>query len=214
MRVKMATSVNGAVSGTATTPAPHASSNGALETAKAAETAQPKLSNAELKAKAKAEKAARRAQSKDAKSAVVPAASAPAASGGVKMEGKGSKASKGSHDQAQRKQQQQQQASKEQPALTESRPAQPRRPSGLGRRPSNVARELDPRSEIPDHFSHIPMARKITITQAHRDVHPAVLALGQRMATFTLTDSIARLEATLLALRKASSSPLSEARQE
>lgn len=62
--------------------------------------------------------------------------------------------------------------------------------------------ERDARSGIPECFSHIPMAKRIQTSQAHKDVHPAVLAVGQQMATFALKDSIARLEATMLAFRK------------
>ncbi|CCC13259.1 unnamed protein product [Sordaria macrospora k-hell] len=50
--------------------------------------------------------------------------------------------------------------------------------------------------------THVPMAKRIQTSQAHKDVHPAVLAVGQQMATFALKDSIARLEATLLAFKK------------
>lgn len=46
------------------------------------------------------------------------------------------------------------------------------------------------------------MAKRIATSQAHKDVHPAVLALGQQMATFTIRDSIARLKYMLLAFRK------------
>ncbi|KAL1841721.1 hypothetical protein VTJ49DRAFT_6695 [Mycothermus thermophilus] len=38
--------------------------------------------------------------------------------------------------------------------------------------------------------------------EAHKDVHPAVLAVGQMMATYVLNDSIARLKAMLLAFKK------------
>ncbi|KAH8909030.1 nagb/rpia/CoA transferase-like protein [Coniochaeta sp. PMI_546] len=46
------------------------------------------------------------------------------------------------------------------------------------------------------------MAKRIATSQAHKDVHPAVLALGQQMATFTIRDSITRLKYMLLAFRK------------
>jgi translation initiation factor eIF-2B subunit delta len=184
-------------------------SNGGNEgkASKGENTAQPKLTNAELKAKAKAEKAARRAQSKDAKGAGAPGATNQGTAAslarpvGADATGKVAKGGKGRPDQPQRKQEQQQK-SKDQSAGSENRPSQGRRPSGLGRRPSIAAREKDPRNEIPEIFSHIPMAKRISTIQAHRDVHPVVLALGQRMAAFTLTDSISRLEMTLLALRK------------
>lgn len=60
------------------------------------------------------------------------------------------------------------------------------------------------RNTIPEIFSHIPMARRIPPSQASKDVHPAVLTVGQQMATFELRDNISRLQATLLAFRKVS----------
>lgn len=56
---------------------------------------------------------------------------------------------------------------------------------------------------VPECFSHLGMAKRVTLTQADKDVHPAVLVLGQQMSSFVVTDSIRRLEATLLALKKA-----------
>ena len=84
---------------------------------------------------------------------------------------------------------------------------QAHRPSVSGRRPSSPMVEKDVRSGIPDCFSHIPMAKRIPTSQAHKDVHPAVLAVGQQMATFALNDSISRLKATLLAFRKVRAMP-------
>ena len=63
-------------------------------------------------------------------------------------------------------------------------------------------REKDARAGIPECFSHLPMAKRISIAQAHKDVHPAVLAVGQQMASFVLRDNVARLEATLVAFKK------------
>ncbi|KAJ6438395.1 translation initiation factor eIF-2B subunit delta [Purpureocillium lavendulum] len=60
----------------------------------------------------------------------------------------------------------------------------------------------DNKPKIPDIFSHLPMAKRISITQADKDVHPAVLALGQRMAAFVISDSTTRTEATLLACKR------------
>jgi translation initiation factor eIF-2B subunit delta len=210
MTLQMATNINGTSSEVPKPPAPNATTNG-NEGSKAADVpdgAQPQVSKAELKARAKAEKAARRAQTKEAKGTAAPTSTDPATStsaqsGALGADGKASKGGKGKPDQPQKKQQQQQ-ASKEQQSTVESRPGQSRRPSGLGRQPSMTAREKDPRSEIPEIFSHIPMAKRISTTQAERNVHPAVLALGQRMGAFVLTDSISRLEGTLLALRKVS----------
>ncbi|KAL1871044.1 hypothetical protein VTK73DRAFT_2279 [Phialemonium thermophilum] len=160
----------------------------------------PKLSNAELKAKAKAEKAARRAQAKEAKATAAAtaggaAAGAPSASGGGGSstgEGKSGKPGKGAAKQDAQQQQLQ----------VPGGGSAPRRLSAVGKRPSLASLEKDVRSVIPDCFSHIAMAKRISTSQAHKDVHPGVLALGQQMATFTVRDSIARLRGTLLAFRK------------
>ena len=154
-----------------------------------ANTNPPKLSNAELKAKAKAEKAARRAQAKEAKAAVAPPGGASAA--GQQSDGKpAGKPGKGKQD-----------AHQPADASAQGRSGLQRRMS-TARHPLTAAVERDVRSAIPDCFSHIAMAKRIPTSQAHKDVHPAVLALGQQMATFTVRDSIARLKGTLLAFRK------------
>ncbi|CAK7265314.1 hypothetical protein SEPCBS119000_001449 [Sporothrix epigloea] len=67
---------------------------------------------------------------------------------------------------------------------------------------ASAEREKNPRAGIPECFSHLPMAKRISIAQAHKDVHPAVLAVGQQMASFVLRDNVARLEATLVAFKK------------
>lgn len=46
------------------------------------------------------------------------------------------------------------------------------------------------------------MAKGVNITHADKDVHPAVLVLGQQMSTMAISDSTTRLEATLLAFKK------------
>ncbi|KAK3359287.1 translation initiation factor eif-2b-like protein [Lasiosphaeria hispida] len=138
------------------------------------------LTPAQLKAKAKADKAARRAQVKETK-AVVAAADAAKTT----VDAKGNKG-KGKQDGPQ----------------SQSKTSPQHRASVSGRRPSTLAVEKDVRSGIPECFSHIPMAKRIPTAQAHKDVHPAVLLVGQQMATFAIKDSIARLEATLLAFRK------------
>lgn len=163
------------------------------ESAANAQASAPKMSNAELKAKAKAEKAARRAQVKEAKVVPVPPTTQTGAAGG---DGKGGgKLGKGKQDG---------QLQSPGGAPGQGRSGHQRRPSGMGRRPSIVAAvvERDVRSEIPDCFSHIPMAKRIATSQANKDVHPAALALGQQMATFTVRDSIARLKCTLLAFKQ------------
>lgn len=142
-----------------------------------------KLTPAQLKAKAKAEKAARRAKAKEVKE-VPPAAAVADAKGG--KSGKGGK----------------QEGSQSAGSQQQGKSVPGRRPSVNGRRPSVAIIKEDPRSSIPECFSHVAMAKRIQTSQAHKDVHPAVLAVGQQMATFALKDSIARLEATLLAFKK------------
>ncbi|KAH6640858.1 hypothetical protein F5144DRAFT_561882 [Chaetomium tenue] len=142
-----------------------------------------KLTAAQLKAKAKAEKAARRAQVKEARVAV-PAPS-PIQEKGATADAKGGK-SKGRQDGQQ----------------SQGKGGQLQVPPATGRRPSSPVLEKDVRSAVPDCFSHIPMSKRIPTSQAHKDVHPAVLAVGQQMATFALNDSISRLKATLLAFAK------------
>jgi translation initiation factor eIF-2B subunit delta len=133
-----------------------------------------KLSNAELKKKAKEEKAARRAQAKASGAGPGPGAQGAA-------DGKGGKG-KQKQDGPQGQQQQSRPA---------TRPAAP---------VPTIPKEVKP--TIPECFSHLSVARRIDMTQADKDVHPAVLALGQHMSTFALSDSITRLEATLLAFKK------------
>jgi translation initiation factor eIF-2B subunit delta len=179
----MAAETNGAPGG-----APAAQDGAKNAPAPANPTATPanteKLTAAQLKAKAKAEKAARRAQVKEARTA---AAAAPQAQDkGAAADAKGGKG-KGKQD--------------GQPTQNKGGHLQ-HRPSVSGRRPSMPIVEKDVRSGIPDCFSHVPMAKRIPTSQAHKDVHPAVLAVGQQMATFALNDSISRLKATLLAFRK------------
>ncbi|KAH6850843.1 hypothetical protein B0I37DRAFT_122756 [Chaetomium sp. MPI-CAGE-AT-0009] len=144
-----------------------------------------KLTPAQLKAKAKAEKAARRAQAKEARAAV-PAPS-PVQEKAAAADAKGGKG-KGKQDGQQ----------------SQGKGGQLQVPRGsiAGRQPSSPVLERDVRSGIPDCFSHVPMAKRIPTSQAHKDVHPAVLAVGQQMATFALNDSISRLKAALLAFAK------------
>ncbi|KAK7966091.1 uncharacterized protein PG986_000368 [Apiospora aurea] len=141
-----------------------------------------KLTGAELKAKAKAEKAARRAQqktSKDVAKGEAAVSSSPGqlgpSAGEVKAKGKGKDGASAG-------------------AAAAGRPVLPKAP------PSAVVTEQ--KIQIPECFSHLSMARRIPMTQADKDVHPSVLMLGQQMATFTIDESITRLKATLLAFRK------------
>ncbi|KAJ8122464.1 hypothetical protein ONZ43_g1353 [Nemania bipapillata] len=145
----------------------------------------PKLTGAELKAKAKAEKQARRAQVKAAKDATPGGAPAPASSAQSNhptADSKGNKA-KGKPD----------------GAPSASSGATGRTAGSRGSVPTIPPK---PESSIPECFSHLSMAKRLPITQADKDVHPAVLALGQHMATFAIDESITRLKATLLAFKK------------
>ncbi|KAI0881047.1 nagb/rpia/CoA transferase-like protein [Annulohypoxylon maeteangense] len=150
----------------------------------AAEASKPsKLSGAELKAKAKAEKAARRAQvkvSKEVAKGEAAVSSSPGPLGPSAGEIKGGK-SKGKQDGA---------------ATTPAAGKQ-----AVSKGPASVV-PIEPKFTIPECFSHLSMAKRIPITQADKDVHPTVLALGQQMATFTIDESITRLKATLLAFKK------------
>lgn len=150
-------------------------------------TGDKKLTGAELKAKAKAEKAARRAQQKTSKEVAKgeaavsssPAQLGPSASE-VKAKGKGKDGASAA-------------------AGTASRPGLLKAP------PSAIVTEQ--KIQIPECFSHLSMARRIPMTQADKDVHPSVLMLGQQMATFTIDESTTRLKATMLAFRKVYDSP-------
>lgn len=135
-----------------------------------------KLSGAELKKKAKEEKAARRAQVKATHAAQGPGTGGPSGDAG-----KGSKPKQKQDGQY--------------PKAT-SRSAPPVQP---------IVKEVKPL--IPECFSHLSMAKRISMTNADKDVHPVVLALGQQMSTLAISDSITRLEATLLAFKKVTISP-------
>lgn len=187
----MATEDNGAKGGAPApraqqpqTTAPVAPTNTGPAAAAGGESEAPKLTPAQLKAKAKAEKAARRAQAKETKAAVAAASPAPA---GGSQDAKGQKGGKGKQEGG---------------GLQAPNVKPSHRPSMSGRRPSFAAVEKDARSFIPECFSHLPMAKRVQTSHAHKDVHPAVLAAGQQMATFAIKDSISRLEATLLAFKK------------
>jgi translation initiation factor eIF-2B subunit delta len=144
-------------------------------------TGEKKLTGAELKAKLKAEKAARRAQQKETKEVAkgeAAVSSKPQPLGPSASEVKGKQKGKDGAT-----------------AAPTGRPGGPVRATL-----SAVVAEQ--KTQIPECFSHLSMARRIPMTQADKDVHPSVLALGQQMATFAIDESIARLKATLLAFRR------------
>jgi translation initiation factor eIF-2B subunit delta len=135
-----------------------------------------KLSNAELKKKAKEEKAARRAQAKAAQVAQLGSAGQQSQAGEAKSGGGGGGKGKSKQDALQHHQ----------------KPGQRVVPV--------AAKEVKP--AIPERFSHLPVARRIKTTQADKDVHPSVLIVGQYMATFEMINPTERLETTLLAFKK------------
>jgi translation initiation factor eIF-2B subunit delta len=141
----------------------------------AAPAGEKKLSGAELKKRAKEEKAARRAQAKVAQVPQGPAQGDKQAG----SDGKGGKAKP-----KQDGQNQQHGGAK------------------LPIRSAGTTVVKDDKPSIPDCFSHLSMARRIDMTHADKDVHPAVLVLGEHMSAFAISDSITRLEATLYAFKK------------
>lgn len=148
----------------------------ASQPAKEAEpVAEKKPSGAELKKKAKEEKAARRAQAK-----AVPTSQSSGGSQAAAADGKPK-------------------------AKPKQDAAGPQGGYQRGQQPKPVVAPTVPKDvkpKIPEAFSHLAVAKRINITQADKDVHPAVLMLGQHMSHFVLSDSITRLEATLLAFKQ------------
>lgn len=142
----------------------------------AAPAGEKKLSGAELKKKAKEEKAARRAQAKAVQPSQGPAQGQQAAGG----DGKGGKAKPKQDGQHQ------QHGGTKLPI----------------RSAATTAIVKDNKPSVPDCFSHLSIARRIDMTNADKDVHPAVLVLGEHMSAFAISDSITRLEATLFAFKK------------
>jgi len=151
----------------------------------------PKLSGAELKKKAKEEKAARRAQAALEKTSggIVPTSvNAP----GLAQKADPQKGQKGS---TQKKGAQ---------VAVEAR--------GL---PSRGIQRTVPVAEVPkeedktvEFFRHLYKTRTTSIAGAGKEVHPAVLSLGLQMGSYTICGSSARLVATLQAFKRVSSEPL------
>lgn len=146
---------------------------GASTTAAPAPTGEKKLSGAELKKKAKEEKAARRLQAKAVQTAAAPPGAAAAAAAAAAAKGKGKQ--DGGAGGAH--------GNKIQLKTVPSAPAKPK-------------------ATVPECFSHLSMAKRMSITHADKDVHSVMLQLGQQMSTFAISDSITRAEATLLAFKK------------
>ena len=174
--------------------------NGSKEAAKVAEVAQSeKLSGAELKKRAKADKAARRAQGKQEKQAPPPAeAAAPTAKKldvGKEAAKKGNAAAVPSTP-----------GSKSQHKRTGSTNTMHQRPMVSRPAQSQVAPPApQPKKENKNValFGHLyGQPRRTTIAGAGKDVHPAVLALGLQMSNYVICGSNARCVATLLVFKR------------
>jgi translation initiation factor eIF-2B subunit delta len=144
-----------------------------------------KLTGAELKAKAKAEKQARRAQAKTTPGPPAAAGGNQSGAQGGGGDGKGGK-SKPKQDGPQ----------------TSGGGSTGRQPAKAAATIASAAVVKETKPAIPECFSHISVAKRIQITSADKDVHPAVLVVGQQMSAFAIKDSIARLEATMLSFKK------------
>lgn len=142
----------------------------------------PKLTPAQLKAQKKAEKAARRTQVVASKVA-----------GEVAGAPSNSNDSKGGAKQGK---------SKQDKPDTPTTPRGPKKTSAVPAAAPVPAKLKGP--AVPEPFVHLSMAKKLPLSKADKDVHPAVLAIGQQMANFTLKDNLLRLEATLIAFKKVS----------
>jgi translation initiation factor eIF-2B subunit delta len=154
--------------------------------------AEGKLSNAELKQRAKAEKAAKRAQQKQDKAPDGPVSQTPKKdTGSADTTRKGSIAgalantqTKGQHKRA--------------GSGLKALPLRPVQPAAV---PSVVQPKKDSKNVAL--FGHLyGQPRRTTIAAAGKDVHPAILALGLQMSNYVVCGSNARCVATLLSLKR------------
>jgi translation initiation factor eIF-2B subunit delta len=141
----------------------------------------PKLSPAELKKQAKAEKQARRAQAKTVDPAPKPQA-------GPTKEG-----------------QKQQRDSKQAPKDDKSRPLPTRRRPSQSNVPVVKEPEKKPKKEPKQaglFFGHLySQPKQQSMNGASKDVHPAILALGLQYSSYAICGSTARMVAMLLAFK-------------
>lgn len=161
--------------------------------AKAQESTEPvdgaKLTGAEAKKQAKAEKAARRAQAIQQKAGAVP----PAVSEPVSVPEAETTAPKN-----------------ETPKPLKVQSQHKRGPSvSVGVKGIPARRKVAPVPEVAkeedktvEFFRHLNKPRTTTIAGVNKEVHPAVLALGLQMSNYTICGSCARLVATLQALKR------------
>lgn len=149
----------------------------------------PKLSGAELKKKAKEEKAARRAQALAEKQSGGPAQS-PVTTTGPGQKPNAQQGQKGAQQQKRRG------STAGEAKILALRSGQKSAPV------VEVPKEEDKTVEF---FRHLYKTRTTSIAGASKEVHPAVLALGLQMSNYTICGSCARLVATLQAFKKVSS---------
>ena len=182
-----------------------------------------KLSPAELKKRAKAEKQARRAAQKDQQPQDGAGPATATAPNGVNGESQSSKQDGGSN--------QQQDTTMEKPLKSPQQPKRGKQGSEEGdshhmrtasqqqalpvrRRPSQTeTTKPAPKKDMPtpkkdtkrvELFSHLyAQPRRHAIAGTHKDVHPAVLALGFQMSSYEICGSSARCVAMLLAFKEA-----------
>lgn len=153
-----------------------------------------KLSNAELKKKAKAEKAARRVREKEEREKGANGAAqtnqqqqqaGPSKKGGQGAKGGGSTQTPKKDKQA---------------GPTRSLPV--RQGSGQS---STQAKKSEKDDKVVAVFDHLAsQKRRSTISGAGKDIHPAILALGLQMTDYVICGSSARCVAMLLALKRVS----------
>lgn len=170
----------------------------------AQDSAQPVLSNAELKKRAKAEKAAKRAREKTVTESATPSGpSHPASLKGKKVEGqqkdqklpqKDPRPQSGAQERGTPKQQQPAAAAIQLKSLP-----QRRRLSASGG-PVKVTKPIK-RKEVAL-FGHLyGQARRHSLEGSPKDIHPAILALGLQTSSYVVCGSTARCVAMLLAFK-------------
>lgn len=153
----------------------------------AAPASAPKLSGAELKKQAKAEKAARRAQVAQEKQGG--AASTTPTTHILGQKAEGLKAPKGPVHKR-----------------SGSTAGEARNLPIRGGAPKAASLVVVPKEEdkTVEFFRHLYKSRTTTIAGAGKEIHPAVLALGMQMSNYTICGSCARLVATLQAFKRVS----------
>jgi translation initiation factor eIF-2B subunit delta len=143
------------------------------------------LSGAELKKRAKAEKAARRAQEKQSK-------------GGASDQAVTQKPEAGGAKQQQKPQH------KKTGSVSTPLPIRPNNPSKQ-EPPAQIPKKKEVDNKHVALFGHLyGHPRRATIAAAGKDVHPAILALGLQMSNYVICGSNARCVATLLAFKRVS----------